>query len=120
MFTEEMISSNNVMYFSPDGSQLAYAQFNDTQCDHIQFSRYDGLQYPNMIDVSYPKVSKDCNELIRDIHNSTRKTFARLRRQVFVFHVFVELYFQSVNGRCLKSWLIEQEVDHIWLVLLVS
>uniref|UniRef100_H2YEQ6 Uncharacterized protein n=1 Tax=Ciona savignyi TaxID=51511 RepID=H2YEQ6_CIOSA len=54
VYEEEMISSNNVMYFSPDGQILAYAQFNDTECAHIQFSRYNS-QYPEMIDVSYPK-----------------------------------------------------------------
>lgn len=58
LFTEEMISSNNVMYFSPEGSHLAFAQFNDTECDHIEFSRFDGEKYPKMVDVSYPKVSR--------------------------------------------------------------
>nr|XP_002130673.1 dipeptidyl peptidase 4 [Ciona intestinalis] len=55
VYEEEMISTNNVIYFSPDGGKLAYAQFNDTECSHIQFSRYDSKQYPEMIDVSYPK-----------------------------------------------------------------
>ncbi|CAK8675274.1 unnamed protein product [Clavelina lepadiformis] len=55
VYEEEMISSNNVLYFSPGGTKLAFAQFNDTLCDHIEFIRYDDSQYPNLIDVSYPK-----------------------------------------------------------------
>ena len=51
-----MISSNNVMYFSPDGTKLAYAQFDDTECEHLGFIRYDGKQYTTLVDVSYPKV----------------------------------------------------------------
>jgi len=47
---------NNVIYFSPDGRFLAYAKFNDTDCGHIEFIRFDGNKYPTLVDVSYPKV----------------------------------------------------------------
>lgn len=56
LFAEEMISSNNVMYFSPNGSYLAFAKFNDSLCQRINFERYDGGIYPDMQVVSYPKV----------------------------------------------------------------
>ncbi|MGH0135887.1 UNVERIFIED_CONTAM: hypothetical protein FKN15_059678 [Acipenser sinensis] len=53
--SEEMFSSNNAMWWSPTGTFLAYAQFNDTEVHNIEYSFYGEEQYPNTVHIPYPK-----------------------------------------------------------------
>ncbi|KAK6483085.1 dipeptidyl peptidase 4-like [Huso huso] len=55
VYEEEMFSSNNAMWWSPTGTFLAYAQFNDTEVHNIEYSFYGEEQYPNTVHIPYPK-----------------------------------------------------------------
>ncbi|KAK6485114.1 dipeptidyl peptidase 4-like [Huso huso] len=55
VYEEEMFSSNNAMWWSPTGTFLAYAQFNDTEVHTIEYSFYGEEQYPNTVHIPYPK-----------------------------------------------------------------
>ncbi|MGH0163417.1 UNVERIFIED_CONTAM: hypothetical protein FKN15_004453 [Acipenser sinensis] len=55
VYEEEMFSSNNAMWWSPTGTFLAYAQFNDTEVHNIEYSIYGEEQYPNTVHIPYPK-----------------------------------------------------------------
>lgn len=57
-FSEEVFSSYSALWWSPKGTFLAYAQFNDTEVPLIEYSFYsdESLQYPKTIRVPYPKV----------------------------------------------------------------
>jgi Dipeptidyl peptidase IV (DPP IV) N-terminal region len=62
MFAEEVLGSNDAMWFSPDGSKLAFATFDDTSVKIMSFPYYgqaDNLsfQYSVNINIHYPKVS---------------------------------------------------------------
>lgn len=63
MIAEEVFGSNDAMWFSPDGSKLAFATFDDTNVKIMSFPYYgyaDNLtfQYSVNINIHYPKVSE--------------------------------------------------------------
>ena len=59
--TEEILSSNSAMWFSPEGGRLAFATFNDSLVDTMNFPLYGQpgelpFQYPFQQSIKYPKV----------------------------------------------------------------
>nr|AXB27024.1 dipeptidyl peptidase IV [Macronycteris gigas] len=57
VYEEEIFSSHSALWWSPNGTFLAYAQFNDTEVPPIEFSVYldESLQYPKTMHIPYPK-----------------------------------------------------------------
>ncbi|KAF6361377.1 dipeptidyl peptidase 4 [Rhinolophus ferrumequinum] len=57
VYEEEIFSTHSALWWSPTGTFLAYAQFNDTEVPPIEFSLYfdESLQYPKTIHIPYPK-----------------------------------------------------------------
>lgn len=57
VYEEEIFSTHSALWWSPNGTFLAYAQFNDTQVPPIEFSVYfdESLQYPKTVHLPYPK-----------------------------------------------------------------
>ncbi|XP_064020222.1 dipeptidyl peptidase 4 isoform X1 [Pogoniulus pusillus] len=57
VYEEEMFGSHSALWWSPNGSFVAYAVFNDTEVPLIEYSFYseDTLQYPKIIRIPYPK-----------------------------------------------------------------
>lgn len=59
---EEVFGSNAAMFFSPDGTKLAYVTFDDTNTRKFDFPIY-GIpgdiqdQYPTTVTLAYPKVN---------------------------------------------------------------
>ncbi|KAE9544117.1 hypothetical protein AGLY_001806 [Aphis glycines] len=61
VYEEEIISSNSAMWFSKQGTRLAYASYNDSLVPTMQIPVYGtpgnlAYQYPNIVSVHYPKV----------------------------------------------------------------
>ncbi|XP_054237206.1 dipeptidyl peptidase 4 [Indicator indicator] len=57
VYEEEMFGTHSALWWSPNGSFVAYATFNDTEVPVIEYSFYseDTLQYPRTIKIPYPK-----------------------------------------------------------------
>lgn len=57
-FSEEVFGAYSALWWSPNSTFLAYAQFNDTGVPHIEYSFYsdESLQYPRTVWIPYPKV----------------------------------------------------------------
>ncbi|XP_072468257.1 dipeptidyl peptidase 4 [Notamacropus eugenii] len=57
VYEEEIFSDYSALWWSPDGTFLAYAQFNDTKVPIMQYSFYsdESFQYPKTIQLPYPK-----------------------------------------------------------------
>ncbi|XP_028602922.2 dipeptidyl peptidase 4 isoform X1 [Podarcis muralis] len=57
VYEEEMFGTHSALWWSPNGSFLAYAEINDTGVPVIEYSFYseDTLQYPKTIKIPYPK-----------------------------------------------------------------
>lgn len=51
-----MFASNGAIWWSSTGKYLAYAEFNDTEVQKVEFSWYGSEQYPQTVSVPYPKV----------------------------------------------------------------
>ncbi|XP_059184297.1 dipeptidyl peptidase 4 [Centropristis striata] len=55
VYEEEMFSSSQGLWWSPGGMFVAYAEFNDTEVHHIEYSWYGDNQYPSTVSIPYPK-----------------------------------------------------------------
>lgn len=54
--SEEVFASNGAIWWSSTGKYLAYAEFNDTDVQKVEFSWYGAEQYPHTVTIPYPKV----------------------------------------------------------------
>lgn len=58
VYEEEVFSTKTALWFSPDGTQLAYVRFDDTPVRTMQIPIYGlpgALQYPEEVVIPYPK-----------------------------------------------------------------
>ncbi|XP_043930710.1 dipeptidyl peptidase 4-like [Protopterus annectens] len=55
VYEEEMFSTNYALWWSPNGTFIAYAQFNETGVPDIEYSFYGDAQYPETVVIPYPK-----------------------------------------------------------------
>ncbi|KAL7991685.1 hypothetical protein Chor_015941 [Crotalus horridus] len=57
VYEEEMFGTHSALWWSPNGSFLAFAEINDTEVPVMEYSFYseDTLQYPKTIKIPYPK-----------------------------------------------------------------
>ncbi|XP_053349065.1 dipeptidyl peptidase 4 [Clarias gariepinus] len=55
VYEEEMFSTNHAMWWSPNGRFLAFAEINDTDVHAIEYSWYGQGQYPETVNIPYPK-----------------------------------------------------------------
>jgi hypothetical protein len=65
--SEEVLGSGSALWFSPDGSYLAFATFNDTNVKTASYFHYGQpgsleSQYSETVNIRYPKVS-DINHI---------------------------------------------------------
>uniref|UniRef100_F7AYR3 Dipeptidyl peptidase 4 n=1 Tax=Ornithorhynchus anatinus TaxID=9258 RepID=F7AYR3_ORNAN len=58
VYEEEVFSAHSALWWSPNGSFLAYAQFNDSEVPVMEYSFYsqESLQYPETVKLPYPKL----------------------------------------------------------------
>uniref|UniRef100_A0A7N4PL38 Dipeptidyl peptidase 4 n=1 Tax=Sarcophilus harrisii TaxID=9305 RepID=A0A7N4PL38_SARHA len=61
VYEEEVFSDYSALWWSPDGTFLAYAQFNDTKVPIMEYSFYydESFQYPKTIHLPYPKAGTE-------------------------------------------------------------
>lgn len=55
VYEEEMFSSGQGFWWSPNGKYLAYMESNDTQVHHIEYTWFGDEQYPGTASIPYPK-----------------------------------------------------------------
>ena len=59
VYEEEVLASHSALWFSPDGSTIAYLKFNESQVPEYTYPLYEkdehGTPYPRQISVKYPK-----------------------------------------------------------------
>ncbi|KAL7991683.1 hypothetical protein Chor_015939, partial [Crotalus horridus] len=54
-YGEEMLATKYALWWSPNGKNIAYIEFNDTEIPAIEYSYYGKNQYPRKITLPYPK-----------------------------------------------------------------
>uniref|UniRef100_A0A670YR44 Fibroblast activation protein alpha n=1 Tax=Pseudonaja textilis TaxID=8673 RepID=A0A670YR44_PSETE len=55
VYEEEMLGTKYALWWSPNGKNIAYIEFNDTEIPVIEYSYYGENQYPRKITLPYPK-----------------------------------------------------------------
>ncbi|KAM4731901.1 dipeptidyl peptidase 4 isoform 1-T2 [Anableps anableps] len=63
VYEEEVFASNGAVWWSSTGKYLAYAQFNDTEVQKVEFSWYGSEQYPQTVAVPYPKAGSNLTKV---------------------------------------------------------
>ena len=72
VYEEEILEDEKAFWVSPDGSNMVYAQINDTLVDTMfwpfygHYSNFTGNQYPPLVQLRYPKPGR---------HNPTVRLF---------------------------------------------
>ncbi|KAK4880660.1 hypothetical protein RN001_008806 [Aquatica leii] len=83
---EEVLGSGSALWFSPDGSHLAFAQFNDTKVKDFHYFIYGQSydQYPTVVTLKYPKVNTT-NPLVEVKYvnlNNPKSTVVNLKKAI--------------------------------------
>lgn len=55
LYDEKILRTDHAVWFSPEGSKLAFASFNDTLIRHVVYPKYGSYDDPNNI---YPEVTR--------------------------------------------------------------
>lgn len=55
LYDEKILRTDHAVWFSPEGSKLAFASFNDTMIRHVVYPKYGSYDDPNNI---YPEVTR--------------------------------------------------------------
>ncbi|XP_032423381.1 dipeptidyl peptidase 4 [Xiphophorus hellerii] len=63
VYEEEVFASNGAIWWSSTGRFLAYAQFNDTEVQKVEFSWYGSEQYPETVAIPYPKTGSNLTKV---------------------------------------------------------
>ncbi|XP_076054029.1 A-type potassium channel modulatory protein DPP6-like isoform X2 [Oratosquilla oratoria] len=118
LYEEEIINSNSATWFSPNGRRIAFATFNDTLVDDMNFTLYNthGVfdpQYPVTASLKYPKAGRTNPEVYIQVVDlpalAARNGRAYLRLTPPKSLPPKDLYFTSV------AWADNDRVSVIWL-----
>ncbi|XP_012729492.2 dipeptidyl peptidase 4 [Fundulus heteroclitus] len=63
IYEEEVFASNGAIWWSSSGKYLAYAEFNDTDVQKVEFSWYGSDQYPQTVAIPYPKAGSNLTKV---------------------------------------------------------
>lgn len=56
LYEEEILSSNNAIWWAPDGFKFCFASFNDNQVGTYSYQVYEDKLNPITLNLKYPKV----------------------------------------------------------------
>ncbi|CAH6788569.1 Dpp4 [Phodopus roborovskii] len=115
VYEEEVFGAYSALWWSPNSTFLAYAQFNDTGVPHIEYSFYsdESLQYPRTVWIPYPKAGT-VNPTVKffivntDSLNSTTKA-------VSVQVAAPEPVATGDHYLCDVAWVTEERISLQWL-----
>lgn len=105
LYEEEILSKESAIWFSPEGTRLLYASFNDTVVDQTVYPIYGNYEdnlntSPEMMSVRYPKVCvKNTNS--RQIHHAISFLVFRGAIGKCITKSFLYLPFKRSISRCL-------------------
>uniref|UniRef100_A0A3B3XFI3 Uncharacterized protein n=1 Tax=Poecilia mexicana TaxID=48701 RepID=A0A3B3XFI3_9TELE len=63
VYEEEIFASNGAIWWSSTGKFLAFAQFNDTDVQKVEFPWYGSEQYPITVAIPYPKAGSNLTKV---------------------------------------------------------
>ncbi|XP_054168266.1 dipeptidyl peptidase 4-like isoform X2 [Oppia nitens] len=116
VYEEEVLSSSNAIWWSPDGSKICFAQFNDTNVDVMQYPWYGtGIDNSNLytktIQIRYPKAGRANPKIKLFVANlDSDEPFRSLQEVIPPTQITNDdYYFTSI------SWIDNQKLSVTWL-----
>nr|CAI9693370.1 unnamed protein product [Rangifer tarandus platyrhynchus] len=115
VYEEEVFSTYSALWWSPNGTFLAYAQFNDTEVPLIEYSFYsdESLQYPKTVKIPYPKagaVNPTVKFFVVDISSLSPNVSATSKQIVPPGSVLIGDHYL-----CGVTWVTEERISLQWL-----
>ncbi|XP_048201285.1 dipeptidyl peptidase 4 [Perognathus longimembris pacificus] len=112
VYEEEVFGAYSALWWSPNGTFLAYAQFNDTGVPLIEYSFYsdESLQYPKTVWIPYPKagaVNPTVKFFVVNIDSDTNPTSFQITAPTSVRN--------GDHYLCDVTWVSEERISLQWL-----
>ncbi|XP_068612662.1 dipeptidyl peptidase 4-like [Brachionichthys hirsutus] len=108
VYSEEMFSSNQGLWWSPGGKFVAYVESNDTEVHNIEYTWYGEDQYPSTVSIAYPKPGTP-NPVVKlfvvDTDNATKITEV----------VVPEVFRSSEHYLATVTWATDERIAVQWL-----
>ncbi|KAM4559378.1 dipeptidyl peptidase 4 [Odontesthes bonariensis] len=108
VYEEEVFASNVAIWWSSTGKFMAYAEFNDTEVQKVEFSWYGSEQYPQTVSVPYPKAGSNLTKVKLFVVDTTNPS---LRTQV----VPPASIASGDHILCSVTWVTDERVTVQWL-----
>ncbi|XP_026985669.1 dipeptidyl peptidase 4 isoform X5 [Sagmatias obliquidens] len=115
VYEEEVFSTYSALWWSPNGTFLAYAQFNDTEVPLIEYSFYsdESLQYPKTMQIPYPKagaVNPTVNFFVVNTNTLSPDINATSQQIIPPASVLIGDYYL-----CDVTWVTEERISLQWI-----
>ncbi|RWS06757.1 prolyl endopeptidase FAP-like protein, partial [Dinothrombium tinctorium] len=112
LYEEEILSSSNAIWWSPNGIKICYASFNDSEVDLMSFTTYGQYEdpnnlYPTIEQIRYPKPGRPNPTVKLWVYDISTGSTSQLIAPDEIKNT--EHYFTTLN------WLDDERVSVIWL-----
>ncbi|XP_062313975.1 dipeptidyl peptidase 4 [Osmerus eperlanus] len=117
VYEEELLSSNQAVWWSPTGTFLAYAEFNDTEVRTIEYPYYGPEQYPKTVIIPYPKSGSTIPKaklFVVDTERPSRRTQVVVPEAVGSSDHYLSSVVWVTDERIAVQWLSRKQ-DHVVL-----
>ncbi|XP_035211112.1 venom dipeptidyl peptidase 4-like [Stegodyphus dumicola] len=114
VYEEEILGSNHAIWWSDDGTKIAYASFNDSAVDFISLPRYGDYHdvtniYPQFRRFRYPKAGRNNPTVKLWVIDLTRMDYAKKEIVPPDDYKGKDFYFTSLQ------WVTETRIAVMWL-----
>ncbi|CAK8673111.1 unnamed protein product [Clavelina lepadiformis] len=108
VYEEEMVFTTNNIFWSPDSRFLAYLVTNDTLVDKIEYSVYGDFQYPDMVEVAYPKAGSANPTVSMKLYMAAHDSVISVAAPVELVgseHLFSRFYWHPDSNSFIIYWM---------------
>lgn len=106
VYEEEMIGTNNVLYWNTDSTAFAYLKTDETGVNLIEYSMYNDGQYPETIKIAYPKAGTVNPTVEMFVYDLADGTSSSITPATWPIGDFNEVYFSRFTWRDTSTFLI--------------
>ncbi|XP_078489096.1 prolyl endopeptidase FAP-like [Ciona intestinalis] len=107
MYEEEMVSTNNVLYWNTDSTKIAFLETDTSNVGLIKYTWYGDAQYPETIEIAYPKAGTTISSVKMWVYDITTAKLDQLDAPA-EFSPPGTYYFSRFTwqdpSNCLVSW----------------
>uniref|UniRef100_A0A672ILI3 Dipeptidyl peptidase 4-like n=1 Tax=Salarias fasciatus TaxID=181472 RepID=A0A672ILI3_SALFA len=112
VYEEEVFASNAAVWWSPTGKYLAYAEFNDTEVQKVEYTWFGSEQYPETVAVPYPKAGSSLTKVklyVLDTTSPFNRTRVKPPASVSSGEYILCSVTWATDGRVAVQWLTRKQ-----------